>query len=307
MVAGLALATPAQADFIATATDPGGDATDPSPGRDITAVGLGYNRKEGSLEGFVRFRGSPDGVPSFISLFAGPRTANGCEGYPAAGFGSYSDEFGASWVRLDAAGPAAARGEADKRGFDSAVQTFKATDKALAGRNWNCVVAAINQRGNPANIYDSAGPIALVGQPALSVGVRGPKQFRRNRRGLLSFTLSNTGDGPARGVKLRLGKARGLKVSPRASSLGTIAPGKRKRFRIAVRFSNRARTLTKLAVRGSSGRLVARGTLRLKVRPLRRSSGGGGGGNVRQRGGSCVRYSPDLSGETGGSLILVPC
>lgn len=32
---------------------------------------------------------------------------------------------------------------------------------------------------------------------------------------------------------------------------------------------------------------------------------GGGGGSQRPR--TCVKYFPDLSGETGGSLGIVPC
>jgi hypothetical protein len=296
----------ARADFIATAADPSGDAADPSPGRDITSVGLAYDRKEGSLSGVVRFRGSPEDVPSLITLFAGVRTATGCDGYPAGGFGSYSDEFGASWLRLDSAtGPAAARGDADKRGFDSEVQTFEATDAELGGRPWDCVVATITEPGNAANVYDTTGPIELVGQPGLSVRVRVPKQFKRNRSESLKITVSNPGDGSARRVKLRLGRARGLRLSPRARTLGTIAAGKRKTIRVKARFDDRARGLTELALRASSGRLVAKGTLRLRVHtPDRRTGGGGGQSHVPR---VCNQYSPDLSGETGGSLILVPC
>jgi len=297
----------ARADFIATATDPSGDAADPSPGRDIMSVGLAYNRKEGSLSGYVRLRGSPDGIPSFITLFAAVRTAAGCDGYPAGGFGSYSDEFGASWVRLDSStGPPAARGDADKRGFDSEVQTFEASDAALGGRPWDCVVATITEPRNAAYVYDTTGPIELVGQPGLSVRVRAPKQFRRNRSQSLKITLSNPGDGSARKVKLRLGRARGLRLSPRARTLGTIPAGARKTIRVKARFNDRARSITELALRASSGRLVAKGTLRLSVRTPRRPSGGGGGGQ-NDLPTLCTRWSPDLSGETGGSLILVPC
>jgi hypothetical protein len=300
----------ARAEFVATATDPSGDAADANPGRDITSVGMTYNRNEGSLSGFVRFRGSTDGVPSFITLFASVRTATGCNGYPAGGFGTYSDEFGASWLRLDSpTGPAGASGDADKRGFDSEVQTFEASDTALSGRRWDCIVATISEPRNAANVYDSTGPIALVGQPGLSVRVRRPEQFRRNRSQALKITVSNPGDGPARRVKLRLGRARGLSLSPRARSFGTIAAGKREKIRVKVRFSDRARGLTKLPIRASSGRLVAKGTLELKVRTPRRPSGGGGGGGGGQSDPPtlCNRWSPDPFGDTGGSLILVPC
>jgi hypothetical protein len=43
----------------------------------------------------------------------------------------------------------------------------------------------------------------------------------------------------------------------------------------------------------------------LHVRKPTKPGGGGGGGDGTSR--TCVRYQADLSGETGGSLILVPC
>jgi hypothetical protein len=93
------------------------DATDASAGRDITAVGLAYDRRRGELVGAFRLRGEPSHESSaFVSLFAGTRTPSGCNGFPAAGFGSFSDEFGASWLRLDDAAGNGPSGDADKRG-----------------------------------------------------------------------------------------------------------------------------------------------------------------------------------------------
>jgi hypothetical protein len=175
----------------------------------------------------------------------------------------------------------------------------------LGGHPWNCVVATITEPGNPANVYDTTGPIELVGQPGLSVRVRVPEQFRRNRPESLKITVSNPGDGSARRVKLRLGRARGLRLSPRARTLGTIAAGKRKTIRVKARFDDRARSLTELALKASSGRLVAKGTLRLRVHSPPRPNPGGGGGSDLPR--TCTQWSPDPFGDTGGSLILVPC
>jgi hypothetical protein len=135
--------------------------------------------------------------------------------------------------------------------------------------------------------------------------VRVPKQFRRNRLHTLKFTLSNPGAGPARRVKLRLGRARGLRLSPRVRTLGTIAAGKRKTIRVKAGFNDRARSTTELALKASSGRLVAKGTLRLRVHTPDRRTGGGDGQNDVPR--LCNQWSPDPFGDTGGSLILVPC
>lgn len=107
-------------------------------------------------------------------------------------------------------------------------------------------------------------------------------------------------------MTLRLGRARGLRLSPRVRPLGTIGAGKRKTVRVKLRFSDRARSLTELAVKASSGRLVAKGTLDLNVRTPR-PRGGGGGGDGGDTPTLCNRYSPDPFGDTGGSLILVPC
>lgn len=299
----------ARADFVASASDPSGDASDPSPGRDITSIGLAYDRKEGSLSGFVRLRGSPEETPSLMTLFAGVRTANGCVGVPAGGFGAGTEEYDARWLKLNATGQTVARGDADKTGFDSPLQRFEVSEPALRGGAWDCAVATLSEPGNAAIVYDTTGAIPLVGQPEISVRVRTRDQFRRNRSHTLKFRVSNPGDGPARRVNLRLGRARGLSLSPHVRSLGTIGAGKRKVVRVKLRFSDRARSLTELAVKASSGRLVAKGTLDLNVRtPQPRGGGGGGGGGD---GGftpkTCTRYSPDPFGDTGGSLILVPC
>ena len=302
----VASAADVRAEFIATATDPAADAADPHPGRDITAIAMVYDRKKGSLSGFVRFRGSPEDAPSFITLFAGMRSATGCDGYPAGGFGSYTDEFGASWTRLDSPGSSpTARGEADTRGFDSEVQTFEVTDAALADRPWDCAIATITEPSNAANVYDTTGPIALVGQPGLAVNVRAPDEFRPNRRASLKITLSNPGDGPAKQVRLRLGRSRGLSLTPRTKKLGTLAPGQRKTYRVKARFTTRANEITELPLKASAGKLVAEGTLRLRVRLPDRPAGGGGSGgsDAPDVPRLCTRYSPatTLSIDTGGA------
>jgi hypothetical protein len=295
----------AEANFVATATDPAGDAADANPSRDITATGLSYDRRSGELVGAIRLRGAPSHeTNAFVSLFAGTRTPSGCNGLPAAGFGSYSDEFGASWLRLDDAAGGGPRGEADKRGFLADVQEFQVTDQQLAGRPLDCVTATLTEPGNPANVYDSVGPIALVGQPALSLRLRGvPRTFGTGRPRRIKLALTNEGDAPTGRVRLKFSRARGLKIKTKTRTVKSIAPQRRRTVTATVTLSPRARSATDLKVTASAGRLIARQEATLRVRKPSGGGGGGGGGGT----GSCVRYQADLSGETGGSLILVPC
>ncbi len=298
--------SPARANFVASTSDPAGDAADGNPAHDLTAMTLDYDRRTGMLSGAIRLRQAPAGARSFLTFAAGRRTPTGCDGYPAGVFGSYTDESGASWLRLDAAGaPAAARGDADKRGADEAVQSFTAKARALAGQRFDCVVAVLSEPGNPANVYDAAGPVDLRGKPALTLRVkRVPTRLRPGVKRSIAVTLSNTGDGAARGVKLSLSRARGLSVKPRKRTVRRLAAGARKTVRVSVRLSRRARPVTRLRIVARSGRLVARPQVRLRSGPSRGGGGSGGGGGVPT---VCTRYAPDPFGDTGGSLILVPC
>jgi hypothetical protein len=302
-VVSFALAAAAQGNFIATATDPAGDSADPSAGRDIIAASMSYDRRSGELIGAVQLRGVPGEERSFLSLFAGTRTATGCDGLPYVGFGSYSDEFGASWKRLDDPAGTGPSGDAEKVAYRDAVQRFEATDGELAGHRLDCVMATVTEPGNPANVYDAAGPFELVGQPALSMRVRGVgRPFKPNRPRKLKVTLANAGDAATSPVRLRLSRARGLRVTPAKKSLGTLAPGSKRTVSVEVTLSGRARDATRLKVTASAGGLVARGKPTLYLRKPSKP-GGGGGGDTQW----CTRWVPDITGATGGSLIHVPC
>lgn len=311
MVASTALALvavpAAHANFVATATDPAGDATDPSPGRDLTAVGLSYDRRGGELLGGIRLHGEPSHeAAALVTLFAGIRTPTGCDGYPAAGFGFATDDFGARWLRLDDAAGNGPRGDADKRGYLADVQELEVSDRQLAGRPLDCVIATLTEPGNPANVYDSVGPIALVGQPALSLRVKGTSRtFRTDRPRKVKLALANGGDAPTGRIQLTFNRARGLTVKTKAKTVKSIAPGRRKTVTATVTLGQRARSATDLKVTATAGRLIARQEATLYVRKPTKPGGGRNGGNGGTR--SCVRYQADLSGETGGSLILVPC
>ena len=308
--AGLALgAAPAAANFVVTGTDPEGDAADPHPGRDLTALALEYDPETGVLNGAVRFRGAPgDDGRSFITLAAGTRTAGGCDGYPAAVLASSTDEYDGGWYRFDAAGaPSAESGDADKTGFDSAVQAFQVEADALRGRAYDCAVATITEPGNAARVYDTIAGVDLVGQPELGVRVSGvPKRLERGRTRRIALRVTNPGDGPATGVRLRLSRERGLTRTPARRALGTLAPGATRTVKVRVRLGRRAAPTTDLGVVATARENGLRVRDEVSLRLASRSGGGGGGGDG---GGTrvCTRWSPDPFGESGGSLILVPC
>jgi hypothetical protein len=125
----------------------------------------------------------------------------------------------------------------------------------------------------------------------------------RPRRSKL--TLSNEGDAPTRRVRLKFSRARGLAIKTKTRTLKSIPARHRKTVRATVTLSDRARTATRLKVTAAAGQLIAQQEATLHVRTPTKPGGGGDGGDRTP--GTCVRYQADLSGETGGSLILVPC
>jgi NPCBM-associated, NEW3 domain of alpha-galactosidase len=302
--ASLLFVVPAHANFVARGSDPAGDASDASPGRDLTDIAVAYDRATGALKGTIGLRGAPTDARSFLTLAAGTRTATGCDGYPAGVFGTYTDETDAGWFRLDAPGaPSAAHGDAEKIGYDDQVQDFSAEAPELAHQPFDCVTALVSEPGNAANVYDVAGPLDLLGRPALGLRLKGvPKRLKAGTERTVRLTISNTGDGPARAVKLQIERARGLHVKPRRRSLPALAPGARRTVRLELRLGQRARSETNLKVVARAGDLIVRG--RAPIHRIEHGRSGGGGGGTPS---SCVQYSPDPFGTSGGALILVPC
>lgn len=308
VAAGLAAAPIAQASYFGTAQDPAGDATDPNPGRDLTAAALSYDRTRGALAGAVRLNGPPEQAPGFVTLFAGLRSATGCDGYPALGFGSLSDSYSARWLRLDDPSGAGQRGTASKRGGSETVQEFSVTDRELAGRRPNCVIATLSDPDDSATVYDAVGPIDLVAQPELTVALSGVPTFLvagRARR--VTVTVRNVGDAASGPVRVRFALARGLRTAPRALALRSIAPGARRTTKVAVTLSPRSSLRTPLKVSATAGKVEARVEATLHRRQITRPGAGGGSGGGNRGSQLCTRFQADLSGQTGGSLILVPC
>lgn len=301
------MSAPASAAFLTTGTDPAGDSTDADPGRDIVAVALSYDRREGALRGGVRFAGEPDfDLPANLTLLAGRRTATGCDGYPAIGFGTQTDMRRASWIRLDAPGaPPGAQGIADKT-YDEALEEYEAFEKALAGKRPNCVVAQLNEPGNPGVVYDIAGPYALRALPELDARLgKLPKAMTPGTTKTIRVTLRNPGDAPTGRIRLGVAGARGLKVKmPRA--VPTLRPGAKRVIELRVTLARGAKTFTNLRVTAKAKdglRAQAKGELYLRT-PSRPSGGSGSGGGSGGSSGPnlCIKYTwlPPYS-------MLVPC
>lgn len=292
----------AEATFLGVGQDPAGDTTDPDPARDITGAGLAYERDSGQLHGALRLRAAPSTESSaLIALYAGVRTGRTCNGLPSIGFGSYSDEVGASWLELGPQGPVA-KGEAVKTGFLDPVQEFEITARALSGNELDCVVATLTEPGNSLNVYDSIGPIPLRPLPALEARIANvPVAMRPGQEKRLKLVVSNPGDAGTGRIELSAKPARGLDVRL-PKPVPSIAPGKQRTLDLKVTLGKRASSPTPLQVTARAGRLFARAEEDLHV--LHASPGNDDDDTAPQL---CNQWIPDLSGETGGSLILVPC
>lgn len=305
VVASAAAATPAHAFFYGTATDPAGDTTD-GAARDIVSTGIAYDPRQGRLQGMVTLGAVADeSTSSFVQIFAGRRGATGdCDVYPAMGFGGYTDEAGVRWALLRAPGPPALDGRAVRTGWGETVQVFDVTDAALKGATVNCFVAALQEPGNSAVVYDETGPLPLAGQPELAMSLQAlPRNAKPGQRRRFTIALANPGHAPTGPVKLSVARVRGATVSaPRTAP--SLAPGSRRRVTVTVTFGSRASGGLPLRVNARAGRLAVESRSSLYVLPPRRPLPPPGPDRSPQL---CNRYQPDLSGQTGGTLVLVPC
>lgn len=293
---------------MAEGTDPAGDATTGHPGHDITRFSLAYDPRRGTLAGTVQLAGSPHWEhPAFLLLVAGMRTATGCNGFPAGGFLTELYDARASWLRMT--GPdSGIDGAAEKRGAGSAVQTFEVTNRKLRHTRWNCLSASVVDRDDANIVYDSATVYGFRGMPELALRV--PEIRRPLRAGQtrwLRITVSNPGDGPLRNVRLRINRPRGVKIAPQARLIRRIKPRGKATVTVRLTMTRRANNLNRLRITARAGQLVASeatSVARRRPQATPRPGGGGGGGDGSQ---TCLRFVPDLSGTTGGSLVMVPC
>ena len=303
---GLSITSSASANFVATGKDAARDATDADPGRDIVRVGFSYDRRTGEMRGGVRLRGAPNpAAPANLTVFAGRRTATGCNGYPAIGFATQTDMDSASWVILRSPDGMADTGYAEKT-IGGAAEDYQATAWSLRGFRPNCVIASLNEPGTADNVYDVAGPYVLRGLAELEVKInRVPPTLRPDRPRRLRAVLRNVGDGPTGRVRLAVRGVRGLKARlPRA--VKNIRPGTRRVVTLRVTLNRRARNITplRLTARARNGVRAVVNEKLPRYRAPGRGGGGGGGTGGGGEGGSqlCFRYTwlPPYS-------ELVPC
>ena len=300
-------AAPAQASFFAESLDPAGDSSEPAnPGRDLTAAGLGYDRLTGSLVGSVRLAGEPSGAPALVTLFAGSYNGPSCNGYPAVGFSAETVAGDAYWHRLD--GVAGKKGFARTAGASTTTQTFTVDNRTdLEGVRPNCAVVVLSAIGDSSVIYDAIGPLPVTPQPQLGVELRNvPQQFAAGRARQVKIRVTNPGDARSKPIKLRFKQERGVRVAPKRLTVKPIEAGKRRTVTVRVTVSSRADFSSELTAIAESGRLEARDEAQL-YRSAKRKKGSGGGGGGSGGGKTCVRWIPDFSGESGGSLGLLPC
>lgn len=304
----LLVAAPAHASLIGEAADPAGDSASPDPGHDLLNVGLGYDRREGRVTAAFRLRGEPT-TDAFVAIIAATRDAAGsCTG-GAIGVATRTTERGGTWHRFANPAQALARGEVSKVGVHRAVQQVEVDDRGAAGVRPDCLIAELADPANAANVYDRVGPIALVAHPSLALELDGlPDTVRSGRSHRLRVTVSNPGDAPTANVRVRLPQVKGVRFARREVRLKPIAAGGKRSAHVRVRFSPTASTRTEVEARVTAGKLRVDGARRVFVRkptsPKRRGGSGGGGAGTPS---TCVRFIPDLSGESGGSLGLVPC
>lgn len=306
LVAALLLSASAHGALIAETSDPPGDATSAEPGHDLIDVGIGYDRRTGRVAGAFRLRGEPD-AGAFVTLVAATRDpAGNCTG-AAVGLATYTDRLNGTWYRFANPTTVAARGDLRKRGVHAAVQQVEVEDKGAAGVRPDCLIAEL---GDPVTntVYDRAGPVALVAHPSLAVELDGvPEDVKVGRSHRLRITVTNPGDAPTKSVKVELPKVKGITYAKRRHTLKAIPAGGKRTLRVRARFSGDAKFASELAAKVSAGDLRVEQALKVYVRkPRSRKRGSGGKGGSGQPA-TCVQFFPDLSGESGGSLGLVPC
>lgn len=300
----LAVSAPAHAALIAASADPHGDAASPELGHDLIDVGFGYDRRTGRIGAAFQLRGRPDSG-AFVSLVAGTRDPAGTCGGPAVGVGTYTNQFDGMWHRFANPQTILAQGELDKRGIHSSIQRLEVDDKRAAGVRPNCLIAEL---GDPDTkvVYDRVGPVALVAHPDLAVKLDGvPEDVKAGRSHRLRITVSNPGDAPTKAGEVLLSKLKGVTYAKRRHKLKPIAAGAKRTIRVRVRFSRAANFRSELAARVEAGDLRVEQNLKVYVAKPRSRKRGRKDGS--RQSGTCVRFIPDLTGESGGSLGLVPC
>lgn len=292
LLAGVAAPTTTQASYVGSGSDPASDVTTSSPGHDIIGVAAALDPRTGQMRAQIRLRGEPSAdAPADINVFAGRRTATGCNGFPAVGFSTLDTVRGAKAVRLPSATAQPTVRSIAKDGAMTAVQELDATLDAFKGiASPNCVIARSAQWDDVSVVHDVAGPFSLKGVPGLIAELgKVPSSIKPGQTRTIRLVLRNPGHAKTGRIRLSVGKARGLSVRyPR--TVASLAGGKRKTVALRVTLSSGAKTTTKLRVKATAPqKLTASADTRLYLtKPSSDSSGGGGGGNKPKL---CYRYT----------------
>ena len=267
--------------------------------RDVTGVQASYDDASGAIAFQIAFAAAPSGGDgSLVAAAVGTKQPNGSCTSPWGIVGATVAGANPTWLRNDGAGTVASgTAIASPSG---ATLGLGVTAPALAGQSWNCVLVAISDPTGT-TIYDGAGPFDIAAAPAppapaptpqptpapkpapkraqLALNVSGiPTTMRRNRWMRLKVAVANPGSASARTVTLAVGSARGLSARPRRKTFTLIKAGRRATATVRVKLTGRARKTTKVAVRASAGKLVARQTLALRIGSPRKPAKGVSGG-----------------------------
>lgn len=306
----LGTATPAVAGYAGSGTDPAGDATDGNPAHDIVGFGASHSPGAGTLTGVIQLRGTSadggDGVLAHIS--AARRTPAGCPAYPAIGLASFIRTGGPSvrWGWMAGATPSS--GDDDGYGRRETLEKgrvlrFEVSDDRLKGGRFDCVFAWTSHTRTPDAQIDVTAVKPMTAQAELAPTLRGvPKSQKVGQRRTVRLVIRNPGHARTGKIRISVGKQRGLSVR-HARTVASLKPGAQRTVRLTASLTSRAKSTTPLRVTVSAGTTKTR--VDAELRRAGTSGGSAGGGSHTPQ--LCNRWLPDITGESGGSLTLVPC
>jgi hypothetical protein len=267
-------------------------------GRDIVRAEVSYDDVAGTAATTIALRGVPTGDRS-VALVLGRKDGAGACGSPALAVVrvTLSGGSGGSWKLVDAAGSDVATGNDVAYQENGTSVTMSASAPAVAGGAYDCALVQTMDApsGGTATVRDTVTFAALTADPPpappapsappappappsppapkpqpkapalrLSVGAL-PKTVVRQRRYRVTVRVRNVGTAVAKRLKLTVGKASGVRITPTRASWKRLAAGKSVTRRLTVRATGTRVRTVRLRVTGS-GKLSARVSLRVTPR-----------------------------------------
>lgn len=301
---GLAAVAPAASATVwrAAADDPvdGGLAA----GRDIVRAELAYDDVAGTASTTIALRGAPTGDRSFALILGRKDGAGVCDA-PALALVRVvlASGSGGSWKLIDAGGSELAAGSDVALQESGTSVTLSAAAPAFAGRGFDCaqIQTLDAPEGGTATLRDTVGFTALTADPpppppappapptptppappapqppapkkapALRVTATGlPKTVARNRRYRVTVRVRNVGTATATRLRLSVGKASGVRITPTRASWKRLAAGRSVTRRITVRATTKRTRSVRLRVTARGG-IAATATLRVAPKVAKRT------------------------------------